>query len=301
MQLTEQQLETWSHPGAVTTAKSTADAIKNTLASGWRLSGRDFEVYLQGSYKNDTNIRGDSDVDVVAQLNLTIYQEVSALSPLDQLAVGLPPTSYRWEHFRDDLYRSLCDAYGAVSVVPSHNCIKVKGGSGRLPADVVPSILHRRYTGYTTWVDGIWFYSVSNGGPVVNYPKQHYDNGVSKNGVFQTQGWYKPTVRIFKNARSYLVSRGAITETLAPSYFLESLIYNVPSDRFGTSYLDTYRAIVEWFRDTLDGTNAIVWLLSPLTCQNGQLPLFGATSQQWNIWDAQRLVSELINLWNGRY
>lgn len=301
MQLTEQQLVTWSHQGAVTTAKSTADSIKNSLTSSSRLYGKNFEVYLQGSYKNDTNIRGDSDVDVVAQLNSTICQETSRLSPLERLAVSLPIASYRWEHFRDDVYGALCAAYGPVNVTMSRNCIKVKGGSGRLPADIVPSILYRRYTASAIWVDGIWFYSPSNGGSVVNYPKQHYDNGVSKNGVLQTNGWYKPTVRMFKNARSYLVSRGAITQALAPSYFLESLIYNVPSDRFGTSYRATYRAVVDWLRDILDGNNVIVSPLSPLTCQNGQLPLFGTSPQQWNIADAQRLISALIDLWNGQY
>lgn len=300
MQLTEQQLETWSHQGAVTTAKSTADAIKNSLASGWRLSGKNFEVYLQGSYKNDTNIRGDSDVDIVAQLNSTIYQEVSELSPFEQIAVRLPGASYLWHHFRQDVYRTLCDTYGSANVLYSQNCIKVKAGAGRLPADVVPSILYRRYTRSSACVDGIWFCS-SNGNPVVNYPKLHYDNGVIKNGVFQTNGRYKPAVRMFKNARSYLASRSVIAGDLAPSYFFESLLHNVPNDRFCASYVATYRAVVEWLRDTLDGTNAIVWLPSPLTCQNGQLPLFGTTSQQWSIGNAQRLVSEFINLWNGGY
>jgi hypothetical protein len=301
LELTEEQLETWSHRGAVATAKSTADAIKNSLASSWRLSGKDFEVYLQGSYKNDTNIRGDSDVDIVAQLNSTICQEVSELSALAQLAVRLPPASYLWQNFRDDVYKSLCEAYGTFNVLSGHNCIKVKAGSGRLPADVVPSILYRRYTPYAMYVDGIWFCSASNDASVVNYPKQHYSNSVLKNGVLQTNSRYKPVVRMFKNARSYLVSRAVIAEDLAPSYFLESLIYNVPDDRFHASYLATYRAVVEWLRDRLDGTSAIVWPLSPLTCQNGQVPLFGATAQQWKPASAQRIVSELIDLWNRRY
>lgn len=63
MAIPESQLETWSHQGAVTTAKTTADSIRNALDSysSWP-DGIYFEVYLQGSYKNDTNIRGDSDI-----------------------------------------------------------------------------------------------------------------------------------------------------------------------------------------------------------------------------------------------
>ena len=78
MAIPESQLETWSHQGAITTAKATADSIKNALNSYInRPDGVEFEIYLQGSYKNDTNIRGDSDVDVVAQLNSTFYNNLS--------------------------------------------------------------------------------------------------------------------------------------------------------------------------------------------------------------------------------
>ena len=81
MAIPESQLETWAKQGAITTAKSTADSVKNALNSynNWP-NGIDFEVYLQGSYKNDTNIRGDSDVDIVAQLNSTFYSNLSVLS-----------------------------------------------------------------------------------------------------------------------------------------------------------------------------------------------------------------------------
>ena len=55
MAISEAQLETWSHQGAVTTAKATADSVKNAIDSyrEWEWSDKlDFEVYLQGSYKN---------------------------------------------------------------------------------------------------------------------------------------------------------------------------------------------------------------------------------------------------------
>ena len=36
--------------------------------------------YLQGSYRNDTNIRGDSDVDLVLELNSVFKHDASVLS-----------------------------------------------------------------------------------------------------------------------------------------------------------------------------------------------------------------------------
>lgn len=301
--MTEQQLETWSHQGAVTTAKSTADAIKSSLTSSWRLRGKDIEVYLQGSYRNDSNIRGDSDVDAVVQLNSTFLPDLTGLPPFSQVTVnaGLCAATYQWSDFRADVVSALSDTFGSSNVNASNNCIKLKATTGRLPSDIVPALQYRKYSAPTSWLEGIYFYSFASNSWVINYPKQHYDNGVSKNGTFRANGWYKPSLRLFKNARTYLISRGVIPQDLAPSYFLESLIYNVPDDRFGENYMATYRAVVEWLRDTLDGNNALVWLLSPLTCQNGQLPLFGAPPQQWSVASAQRLVSELINLWNGKY
>ena len=80
----ESQLDTWSRQGAVATAKATHESIRNALtASTSAIRGRDYEVYLQGSYKNDTDIRGDSDVDVVMQLNDAFGQDLDALSPAE--------------------------------------------------------------------------------------------------------------------------------------------------------------------------------------------------------------------------
>lgn len=59
-------------------AKSAADSIKNALDSyaGWP-DNTDFEVFPQGSYKNNTNIHTDSDVDVVVQLNSTFRSNLT--------------------------------------------------------------------------------------------------------------------------------------------------------------------------------------------------------------------------------
>jgi len=110
MGIPESQLETWANQGATTTAKATADSVKNALNSysDWP-SGIDYEVYLQGSYKNDTNIRGDSDVDVVAQLNSTFY---SNLLEEQKRTLGLTPATYALSEFRADVLNILKNYYG---------------------------------------------------------------------------------------------------------------------------------------------------------------------------------------------
>lgn len=281
MAIPESQLETWSHQGAITTAKATADSIKNALNAynDWP-DEIDFEVYLQGSYKNDTNIRGDSDVDVVAQLN-SFYSNLSE----DQKGnLGLSPASYGWTDFRTDVLKALKNYYGQSFITEGNKSLKIKANNGRLPADVVVCAQYRKYKSVDNYnyVEGICFWSKKDNRQIINYPKVHYDNGVSKHQ--NSSKWYKPLVRMFKNMRGY------ISGDSTPSYFLECMLYNVPNANFGTSYQGTFCNIVNWLNKA-DLENFI--------CQNGQLKLFGMTPEQWNIIKQKKFTNNLIPLWNN--
>ena len=66
MSISEAQLETWAKQGPTaqfTATYDTLSAVLNDASSPYYL--KDFKVFLQGSYKNDSNVYGDSDVDVV--------------------------------------------------------------------------------------------------------------------------------------------------------------------------------------------------------------------------------------------
>jgi len=66
MPIPESQLETWSKPGSVAQSRDTYATIKRALENtNATYASRNFEVFLQGSYGNDTNIFAESDVDVV--------------------------------------------------------------------------------------------------------------------------------------------------------------------------------------------------------------------------------------------
>jgi hypothetical protein len=124
MPIPESQLKTWSHQGAITTAKATADSVKHALDSfeNWP-EGVEFEVYFQGSYKNDTNIRGDGDVDVVAQLNSTFY---SNLSDEQKGILRLTSASYSWSDFKADVLKALKGYYGQNTVSEGNKSIKIR-------------------------------------------------------------------------------------------------------------------------------------------------------------------------------
>jgi len=56
-------------------------AIRHALDSfeGWDKTTK-WDIFLQGSYKNDTNLRRDSDVNVVVRLATRLRPRVAALS-----------------------------------------------------------------------------------------------------------------------------------------------------------------------------------------------------------------------------
>ncbi len=299
MPIPESQLETWSHQGAVVTSSTTYRSIQTALGAGTSpIREKNYEVYLQGSYRNDTNIRGDSDVDVVVQFNSTFGYDLAPL-PEEQkreFHASYPTTAtYLWEHFRADVLQALRAYYGAASVIEGNKSLKLASAPGRLAADIIPSIVFRKYQSFyginaEAHVEGIRFHSRRDNRMIVNFPKSHYDNGVAKNAGARTNGRYKPTVRMFKNARTYLIDRRVISEDLAPSYFLESLIYNAPDRMFGSSYQETCAGILNYF-----------WKnpIATFVCQNEQGPLFGDAPEQWRIEPAVQTISALIGLWNN--
>jgi hypothetical protein len=80
MPIPESQLHTWSHQGSVTQSSATFNAIKNVLeAADTPFSGKDYSVFLQGSYGNDTNIYAESDVDIVIKLDDCWQRDINAL------------------------------------------------------------------------------------------------------------------------------------------------------------------------------------------------------------------------------
>lgn len=296
MPIPESQLNTWAKQGPTATPRSTYERVRVALDSAPRLRGRVKEIFLQGSYRNDTNVHGDSDVDVVIRLDETLVGDTSQLPPLQALqeAYSFVPARYTYEQFRQDVHLALKDAFPRHNIVQGGKSIKVPREACGTPADVVPCIVHRRYKWFLGGlyghdaVNGIWLRDYKVGSVVVNYPKQHYDTGVLLSVL--TGSWYKPTIRMFKNAFGWLVDAKVVNDDLASSYFIECLMSNVPVNNFGTSYQDTFRNVVNWLR-TANKT--------AFTCQNRQQTLF--TDGGWTIAKADTLITWCIWLWNHWY
>ena len=103
-------------------------------------------------------------------------------------------------------------------------------------------------------------------------------------------GRYKPIIRVFKNARNYLIENNALEESAAPSYFLECLLYNAPDNAYRGSLRDVYLNIIA---SLLDAD------FNDLLCQNEQTYLFGSSPDQWSLQDAVKFLSAMIDLWRN--
>ncbi|MGE7828507.1 nucleotidyltransferase domain-containing protein [Paenibacillus sp. NPDC093718] len=293
MPIPESQLETWAHQGAIKTSKLTHEKIREVIENSPVLKDKAVEIYLQGSYKNSTNIRGDSDVDIVVQLNSVFYKDISNLNAIEKqnYESNFIAATYSWKDFKSDLIKILENYFGKSYVEVGNKSIKILPNNGRLPADVVPSAQYRRYIRYTgnrtDYIEGMCFWTSKENRFVANYPKVHYDNGVSKNQ--KTNQMYKPLIRIFKNARTYMDERGLFDKSQAPGYFIEGLLYNVSNTSFRSTYNPSMFEILNWLHQAD---------FQKFVCQNEQTMLFGSTPEQWNIEDAGAFLRSMIKLWN---
>lgn len=263
------QLETWSHQGSVTQSAQTYETIRKVLSDNTSpYYSKDFSIFLQGSYGNNTNVYRDSDVDIVIRLNQTYYADIGALSEIAKSNYGkaFGKAAYGYEDFNADVIVWLGKKYGA-DVVPGKKAILIKGNGARRDADVLVCAQHRRYWDSSNGIDdqydeGICFWTGS-GIQIINFPKQHADNCTAKHKG--TSNLFKPLVRVYKNMRNRMVDDGYIVDGLAPSYFIEGMLWNVPAGHFDKnledSFMDTFNWLLEADTIQLACANNLFWLV----------------------------------------
>src|SRR5690606_21856487 len=206
MAIPESQLDTWSHQGSVTQSGSTYNTIKSVLeASTTPYASKNFSVFLQGSYGNDTNIYAESDVDIVIRLDDCFQSDLSELTEEEKAAYrsAFPDATYTHVDFKRDVLSTLKNQYGPA-VMTGDKAIAIDSSGARRKADVIVAIQFRRYFKFRSsydseYVKGICFWN-GKGERIANYPKQHSANLTEKHQ--NTSTWFKPVVRVFKNMRS---------------------------------------------------------------------------------------------------
>ena len=293
MSIPEQQLETWSHQGAPAPSRDTYASVKKVLEdTGAPFADKNPQVFLQGSYANDTNVARDSDVDVVAYTEAVFAHDANTL-PADQYQAferAHPGSAaYSYSQYKQDVTRWLTQKYGS-GVKAGRKAIYIPAGQNRRECDVLLAIEYRYYYRFNSATDqshakGICFY-LPDGIQVVNFPKQHSDNCTTKHQA--TNSWFKRTVRVYKNMRNLMVDRNLLQNGVAPSYFIEGMLHNVPNDKFGVSFDNTF---VETFNYIISTDR------SQFYCANGIHKLLGNSQVTWSSTNCQAYLTALQRLW----
>ena len=276
MPIPESTLSRWSHHQASTAFKQAHVPIREALDAHQGLSQFKYEVFLQGSYKNDTNLGGDSDVDVVIRLASKLKPRVVALSGEQLQEDGSHRfVLERWQSFRDHALKAMRARFGKA-VKSGRKTLKLPKGKIPADADLVVTLSYK---------EGIAFYLPDEERWVVSFPQQHHLQGLKKEKAANDR--FKRTVRMFKAARNQLVSKRMLTKDDAPSYFIECLLYNVPDHLFEQKLAPTYTGILDWLKTAK---------LTDFQCQNGLVPLFGPQPEQWSVKKARAFVKALQEL-----
>lgn len=224
-----------SSPGTTeqTKAENAERAVGKAIDASTKLRSKSIEVFTQGSYKNRTNVRADSDVDVCVLYTGAFFGDYSLSQGLSRDALGYYKSDYTYVEFKNDVEAALVNYFGRSEVARGDKAFDVHANSYRTDADVVPCFEHRRILGslQTHWAETGTELHPDNGGAIVNWPQQNYENGVSKNT--DTARRFKANVRILKHLRSEMAERGLTEAEPIPSFLSECLVWNAPNDCFG--------------------------------------------------------------------
>lgn len=295
MAISERQLETWSHVGAQAQSAATYRTIKSILEHKDSPFGhRNFEIFLQGSYGNDTNIYAESDVDIVICLTEAYHSDISGLDATGKAAFDANriPASYGFKEFKAEVFSWLKENFGG-GVSLGKKAIFVPGSNSRRDADVVVCIEHHRLQSYRSPSEsrrhiGITFIT-SDGDRIVNFPKQHMQNCITKNR--STSSRFKPNIRILKNMRNAMIADGFLRDGVAPSYFLEGMLWNVPDENFTSDFQQTFENYLAWLErcnpTQLACANDLHWLIRD------------GAKVCWNTADFVEVVASARRYWNS--
>ena len=203
-------------------------AYSTTLKKAY--STEEIQIFIQGSYANNTCVRGESDVDIaIIRRDMYEYAFGKTFVPY----VENFKKKMEGKIFKDNVEMVLRSEFSS-SVHRKNKSIKVDGNTYRKQADTVPSFAMRYYSkseesNFSDYIEGITIYA-DDGEIINNFPKQHITNGKAKN--VRTNHYYKKMVRIMKKMRYEMEKHYYSSASKVSSFGLESLLWNLPDELF---------------------------------------------------------------------
>lgn len=291
----EQTLDGWRKPASENEEQKISNAIfmiKDAINSHPILKTKDIEFVPQGSYCNNTNVKLDSDIDICAMLKDTFYDEYREGATRDNY--GFIDGTNNYGDYKGYIIEALQTKFGKENVKPGNKAIYIESNTYRVHSDVVAAFQYRNYKNETRnnpndFIEGIKFYS-TDWKEIINYPKIHVKNGISKNN--NTQRGFKRTVRLYKRIKNKMIEDGLPVSENIRSFLLECLLWNVPNNIFtsATTWNETLRSsIISLYNNTKTEEGCKSW-----GDVSEQFYLFHS-GRKWNREDANVF---LVQMWN---
>ena len=246
----EQTFRNWSKPSSDHECEKQERAermVGEAIRNHDPLKSHEVIIIPQGSYRNNTNVRQESDVDICVCCTDPFFSDYSQADYGDDLT-GLVTSQYSYAQFKKDVEDALVKKFLRKGVTRGDKAFDVHENTNRVDADVVAALSYRLYLkkGTPLWPGpdsystpylepaGTKFISDS-GKEITNWPEQHYINGAEKNK--RTGFRFKLIVRAIKRLKFYLIEQRVGAANDIASYLIECLMYNVPEETFkGDSY-----------------------------------------------------------------
>lgn len=236
----EAQFREWAKPPGKTEqdrCDNAASAIRNAIKASQQLQSRNVTVFTQGSYRNNTNVRKDSDVDIGVRCGTTFLNDYPEGTTRETF--GFSASDYRYDQFKAEVEAALVDYFGRAAVSRGNKAFDVHETSYHVEADVAGFFTHRRFSPDARYHEGVALLTDREQNRIVNWPEQHYQNGCSKNE--STGRRFKGIVRVLKALSNEMTEVG-LKEGDTPGFLIECMTYNVPNAVLGNS---TYTADVK--------------------------------------------------------
>lgn len=256
----ESTFNSWAQPPGTTEQERCANAeraIREAIAASDKLNRRDIKVFVQGSYRNRVNVRQESDVDIGVLCRDTFFFDLPEGRTREEF--GITPASYHYDRFKNEVEEALVARFGHAAVHRGNKAFDVRANSYRVDADVAPFFEYRQYTASGSKHEGVKLLP-DNGGEVVNWPEQHYANGVAKND--RTSRACKGIVRIMKRLCLEMREAGIPVAEETCGFLLECLAYNVPDADFGgyTWHDRVHAVLAHLFNNTRSDADCAKWV-----------------------------------------
>lgn len=257
----ERTFESWASPPGETEQKKCENAeraVRSAINGSSTLSPRSIRVFPQGSYRNRTNVRADSDVDIGVLCTDSIFFDLPTGMTAADFGISTPAL-YSYADYKNDVYHALTSHFGERAIVRGNKAFDVHETTYRVDADVVACFEYRWYRPNGTYLTGAAFLT-DGGHRIINWPEQHYANGVKKNDA--TGRRFKDVVRILKRLRNEMDEQGIAAAKPIPSYLIECLAWNVPNEGFGhdTYTADIRYALAHLFNNTRQADDCKGWV-----------------------------------------